>query len=342
MPKRKTQQYQVGPNESLLQIAQGNNLSYQDLLKANPGINRVSTGQVISLPSPRNAAAGRTPLFWNPWAGAVGQTNTIPPGGGLGVAPVGTTLGQSRPIPQSQIIANRNLDISLQNIGRGISRTFQTYGQIDNAPLPYSAMPEVGRPDYFGATKTATDLFRPSSNIPSVKTAQQLDDLRNKIMSGDIPNAVNPQDATALGFTTSDMIRAGYQLNPREGLFFYRGELPAATTAAPVTSTGAPEGEGGLRPGTLGYAVQQELQAGHRGKAGRLQKYENYLNRQKYSWTDASRQKARRDAKRQRAQQAQFQAAQQQQQQQQQQSQSLSSTAAGFGLISTSWRTATG
>jgi len=275
--------YQVKSNESLLQIAQGNNLSYQDLLKANPGINRVSTGQVVNLPN--QGTGGGSAGFFSALEKAgrnFGNFFNLPYSNSGQFVPPNVSAGTTPP--------------PLPNYGPGVvtgsmtspnnvNRNAPSFNQIVNAGTEGLGLQGLGFPELPTGPGGGTDLYRPSTTarIDPKNSPTRLGALHEMLQGGKIPEYLTPYEANAIGFTQQDLIRSGYTPTP-SGQYVYAGS---------EGTQGSGSG-GNLRPGTLGYSVQANLAAGNKRKASQLQRYENYLNREKYSWTDKNRQKARR------------------------------------------------
>jgi len=317
--------YQVKPNESLLQIAQGQNLPYEALLQANRGISRVSTGQVINLPSaPQSSFISPDAPFAQMWKNWVVQPLHD---AGLYRSRMGAnggTLGDKL-YQAAQASANRPIGALSGNL-QGSGGNITPQGTVDLATNTVQGL----------TGGSGQDLYRPSTTVNFAQqfknSPDRLASLQSQLEMGATPTKVNPYDAQALGMTEQDMVRAGYRFDSSTATYVYAG----ADTAATTTSSGSGSGPA---PGTLGAAVQYNLSIGNRRKASKLQRYENYLERQKFSWTDKNRQKAARDRRRRRNYLA---SRKEQQTQQTQNDQGAINTAGGYGLVDFSWRTSTG
>lgn len=294
--------YQVKPSESLLQIAQGNNLTYQDLLKANPGVNRVSTGQVINLPtSPLDIPTNRAGLYDVPTP----EQAISPFAQGLrSVAGlfVGGKQNLPTPVPPGQPLSARE--------------TFSGFGQNFNTVTGQGSGQDLYRP-------TTTARINPADFKDS---PNRLNALVDQLKAGANPAQVNPYDAQALGMTSQDLVRAGYRFDSATATFVFTGSENVDTAAEGQTSSGS--GGGGLRPGTLGAAVQYYTSIGKNKKAHEIQQYENYLNRVKSGVEKQKRDRRRRRMKQRRAEQL--------------DRENQSGTVQGYGLVDFNYRVSTG
>jgi len=302
------------------------------LLKANQGINRVSTGQVINLPSFQYNLQANLP---------VRGLYDVPTPPGYNAPQPGLTI-PGAPIEASSVFGNQR--------PAGSYNVPTPPGYQTGRQLPVEASSINPNATSIITSGSGQNAFTPSTTSPYAaefkSSPERMSHLQMMYENRVLPQNINPYDAQRLGFDAQDLVRAGYRFDGSTATFVYAGSETGAG-ATPDTSGG---GGGGPAP--------------TRRQLTQWQKWENANRKRRLSWSDESGKHkgnaAAAQRKREKALREQFTQLNGGNfnwsdfyqwrnknyygngQPRQDQSQPVAAAASGFGLISMNWRTSTG